>query len=43
MMLGIAYASNIGGVGTLVGTFPNLVFAGIFETQFPDAAAITFI
>jgi sodium-dependent dicarboxylate transporter 2/3/5 len=43
IMLGIAYASNIGGVGTLVGTFPNLVFAGIFEKQFPDAPAITFI
>jgi len=43
MMLGIAYAANIGGVGTLIGTFPNLVFAGIFENQFPDAPAITFI
>jgi len=43
MMLGIAYASNIGGVGTLVGTFPNLVLAGVFENQFPDAPAITFL
>jgi len=43
MMLGIAYAANIGGVGTLIGTFPNLVFAGVFENQFPDAPAITFI
>ncbi|MEJ2108982.1 MAG: SLC13 family permease [Acidobacteriota bacterium] len=43
MMLGIAYAANIGGVGTLVGTFPNLVFAGVFENQFPEAPAITFI
>ena len=43
MMLGIAYASNIGGVGTLIGTFPNLVFAGIFENQFPGAPAITFV
>jgi sodium-dependent dicarboxylate transporter 2/3/5 len=43
MMLGIAYASNIGGVGTLIGTFPNLVLAGIFENQFPDAPPITFV
>jgi solute carrier family 13 (sodium-dependent dicarboxylate transporter), member 2/3/5 len=43
MMLGIAYAANIGGVGTLIGTFPNLVFAGIFENQFPGAPDITFV
>jgi len=43
MMLGIAYAANIGGVGTLIGTFPNLVLAGVFENLFPDAPAITFI
>jgi len=43
MMLGIAYASNIGGVGTLIGTFPNLVFAGVFENQFPEAPAVTFV
>ena len=28
LMLGIAYASSIGGVGTLVGTAPNALFAG---------------
>ena len=42
LMLGIAYAANIGGVGTLIGTFPNLVFAGMYENQFPNAPAITF-
>lgn len=42
MMLGIAYAANIGGVGTLIGTFPNLVLAGIFENQFPNTQAVTF-
>jgi sodium-dependent dicarboxylate transporter 2/3/5 len=42
LMLGIAYAANIGGVGTLVGTFPNVVFAGMFREFFPDGPKITF-
>jgi len=28
LMLGIAYAANIGGMGTVIGTPPNVVFAG---------------
>lgn len=43
MMLGIAYAANIGGVATLVGTFPNMVFAGMFKEHFPAAPEITFV
>lgn len=39
LMLGIAYAANIGGTMTLIGTPPNLVFAGYyyetFGTDFP--------
>lgn len=42
LMLGIAYAANIGGVATLVGTFPNIVFAGMLKQQFPGAPEITF-
>ncbi len=42
LMLGIAYAANIGGVATLVGTFPNLVFAGMFKELFPGGPEITF-
>lgn len=34
LMLGIAYASSIGGVSTLVGTPPNAVLAGIAETVY---------
>ncbi|MCP4197390.1 MAG: SLC13/DASS family transporter [Proteobacteria bacterium] len=43
LMLGIAYSASIGGVGTLVGTFPNLVFAGMFKHHFPDGPDISFV
>lgn len=31
LMLGIAYAASIGGMGTLIGTPPNVIFAGIVK------------
>ena len=34
LMLAIAYASSIGGVATLIGTPPNLVFAGVVRDMF---------
>lgn len=34
LLLGIAYASSIGGVGTLVGTAPNVLMAGFFEQTY---------
>ena len=33
LILGIAYAASIGGVGTLIGTPPNVIFAGIYEEE----------
>lgn len=34
LMLSIAYSASIGGIGTLIGTPPNLVFAGIVEEMY---------
>ena len=34
IMIGIAYAANIGGVATLVGTPPNVVFRGFMENTY---------
>jgi len=33
-MLSIAYAASIGGMATLIGTPPNLIFAGIYQSMF---------
>ena len=34
MLLGIAYGASIGGLGTLIGTPPNIIFAGIVKEIF---------
>ncbi|WP_225230362.1 SLC13 family permease [Cytobacillus stercorigallinarum] len=31
LMLGVAYAASIGGLGTLIGTPPNMIFAGVVK------------
>jgi sodium-dependent dicarboxylate transporter 2/3/5 len=42
LVLGIGYAANIGGMGTLIGTAPNLIAQEIFSSLFPTAPPITF-
>jgi len=40
LLLGVAYAANIGGVGTPIGTPPNMIFMGVFEET--SGATISF-
>ncbi len=43
LMLGLAYSASIGGVGTLIGTPPNIIFAGFWKQQFPGQEEISFL
>lgn len=42
VFLAVAYGASIGGIGTLVGTPPNLVLAGMAPNLVPDIQPITF-
>ncbi len=42
LMLSIAYSASIGGIGTLIGTPPNVVFTGIYEKYFPSLPEMSF-
>jgi sodium-dependent dicarboxylate transporter 2/3/5 len=41
LMLGIAYAASIGGIGTPIGTPPNLVFMEVYQQQFGQTVSFT--
>jgi sodium-dependent dicarboxylate transporter 2/3/5 len=41
LMLGIAFAASIGGIGTPIGTPPNLVFMQVYEQQFGENIGFT--
>lgn len=43
LMLAIAYSASLGGIGTLIGTPPNLIFAGAVRNLFPEAPEIGFL
>lgn len=43
LLLAIAYAASIGGVATIIGTPPNLVFIEIYHIYYPDAGTISFL
>ncbi len=43
LMLGIAYGASLGGMGTLVGTAPNLILVGALRELVPDAPEIGFL
>ena len=42
LMLGLAYSASIGGIGTLIGTAPNIVLAGFYKSMFPENSEISF-
>lgn len=42
LLLGLAFASSIGGTATLIGTAPNLYFMEFFNTTYPELPPITF-
>lgn len=42
LLLGVAYGASIGGMATLIGTAPNLVFLRVYALTFPDAPPVTF-
>lgn len=42
LLLAIAYSCTLGGIGTLIGTPPNLAFVKIYGILFPEAPAISF-
>lgn len=41
LMLGVAFAASIGGIGTPIGTPPNLVFMEVYEQQFEKNIGFT--
>jgi sodium-dependent dicarboxylate transporter 2/3/5 len=43
LLLGVAYGASIGGISTLIGTPPNIIFSGIFNKYFPQLDEISFL
>ncbi len=43
ILVGLSFSATIGGMGTLVGTPPNMIFAGMYASQFPNGQPVTFL
>ncbi|MFN8288262.1 MAG: DASS family sodium-coupled anion symporter [Chitinophagales bacterium] len=43
ILLGLSFAATIGGMGTLVGTPPNMIFFGMYNREFPAGQKIDFL
>lgn len=43
LLLGLAYAASIGGMGTLVGTPTNMIFFRMFKEQYPLHTGVSFL
>lgn len=43
LLLGIAYAASIGGIGTIVGSPTNVAFLGFASESFPDLPVVGFV
>ncbi|MCL4113942.1 UNVERIFIED_CONTAM: hypothetical protein GTU68_065678 [Idotea baltica] len=43
LMLGIAYAADMGGMATQIGTAPNIVYKDVFQSTFPDGPEVDFL
>ncbi len=43
MLLAVAYGASIGGMATLIGTAPNIVFSRVYALAFPEAPPVTFL
>lgn len=42
-LLGLAYTASIGGMATLIGTPPNMAFAGFYAKMYPDVEPVSFV
>lgn len=42
LLLAVAYSASVGGISTLIGTPPNIVFTSQFSALFPDREEISF-
>lgn len=43
ILIALSFSATIGGMGTLVGTPPNMIFAGMYANLFPNAQPVTFL